>query len=160
MKVSMRKIFRKNIVLLGVLSLIIVQIAFAQKKIIDNPDRSEVNKKAIYELLERILPKDVQHFKIDFISSDEGKNVFEIESENGKIILRGNNGISIASALNYYLKNYAHCDISWNGTNLNIPHPLPVVPRKIHKLSPYKYRYYFNYCTFVKGREKVYQKRS
>jgi|GEM_PF-5653363 hypothetical protein len=32
MKAKMRKIFWENIVLLGVLSLIIVQIAFAQKK--------------------------------------------------------------------------------------------------------------------------------
>ena len=98
-------------------------------------------------LIQRILPEYAFHFvvEMDSIGSDDW---FEIESVNNKIVLRGNNGVSIASALYYYLKEYANCQITWNGTNLNLPEELPTVPEKIHKDSPYEYRYYLNYCTF------------
>jgi alpha-N-acetylglucosaminidase len=105
--------------------------------------------KAIYDLMVRVLPKGQEkNFEISFIDADNGKDVFEVEQNKSKILLKGNNGVSIASALNYYLKTYAHCDVSWNGSNLNLPNPLPVVEKKIRKVTPYKYRYYLNYCTF------------
>jgi len=56
--------------------------------------------------------------------------------------------VSIASALHYYLKNFANCQITWNGTNLNLPKTLPVVRKKVQIKTPYKYRYNLNYCTF------------
>ena len=98
-------------------------------------------------VIQRILPEYASHFvvEMDSVGSDDW---FEIESVNNKIVLRGNNGVSIASALYYYLKEYANCQITWNGTNLNLPEELPIVPEKIHKDSPYEYRYYLNYCTF------------
>lgn len=106
------------------------------------------NKKTIYSLIKRVVPQDAARFAIAFIPREGGKDVFELESKNGRIILRGNNGVSIASALNFYLKNYAHCDITWNGSNLRLPHQLPAVPAKVHQATPYKFRYYLNYCTF------------
>ena len=98
-------------------------------------------------VIQRILPEYASHFvvEMDSVGSDDW---FEIESVNNKIVLRGNNGVSIASALYYYLKEYANCQITWNGTNLNLPEELPTVPEKVHKDSPYEYRYYLNYCTF------------
>lgn len=107
-----------------------------------------LNKEASYALIKRILPKFHNRFQIEFIDKENDKDVFELESKGGKIILRGNHGISVASALNFYLKNYAHCDISWNGNNLNLIKELPVIPLKVRQATPYKYRHYFNYCTF------------
>lgn len=106
------------------------------------------DKKAINDLVKRVLKEQAVHFETEFIPQKNGKDVFELESKGGVILLKGSNGISIASALNYYLQHYAHCDLSWNGTNMNLPSPLPVVKEKIHKATPYKYRYYLNYCTF------------
>lgn len=117
-------------------------------KMIDKKPGDKAQLIAVQNLIKRVLPGHYQFFQTALIPSDKGKDVFELQSANGKIILRGNNGVSIASALNYYLKNYAHCDITWNGTNLNLPAHLPVVPQKIHLKTPYKYRYYLNYCTF------------
>lgn len=113
----------------------------------NNPS-STLNQPAAYALIKRILPKHAHHFTVAWIPQENNKDVFELESINGKIVLRGNNGVSVASALNYFLKNFAHCDISWNGTNLNIPNPFPKVPQKIRKKTPHTYRHYFNYCTF------------
>lgn len=138
----------KGFLQLTVVFLIFVGVAFGQYNKTESKGWSEVNVEAVYNLISRILPDETEHFKVEVIPDDNGKDVFELESKNGNIILRGNNGISIASGFNYYLKYYAHCDISWNGSNLNIHHPLPVIPKPVRKTSPYKYRYYFNYCTF------------
>lgn len=106
------------------------------------------DKQAIDDLVKRIMRSQAMHFQTRFIPQEKGHDVFELESQGNTILLRGSNGLSIASALNYYLKNYAHCDISWNGTNMDLPNPLPKVPTKVHKRTPYQYRYYLNYCTF------------
>ncbi len=105
-------------------------------------------KEAAEDLVKRILPKHANRFRVEIISSADGKDVFELSSSGKKIILKGNNGVSVASALNYYLKNYAHCRITWNGTNLKLPATLPEVSKPIRKESPHQYRYYLNYCTF------------
>jgi len=109
---------------------------------------AQVNKTASIAFIERVIPGRSGSFLIENIPQQNGKDVFEIDRKGSKIVLRGNNGLSVASALNYYLKNYCFCDIGWNGTNLKLPVNLPLVKQKIHKVTPYKYRYYLNYCTF------------
>jgi alpha-N-acetylglucosaminidase len=108
---------------------------------------AQVNKEASYALIKRVLPQRSASFVIEQLGTD-GKDAFEIESRAEKIILRGNNGIAVASALYYYLNQYCHCQVTWNGTNLKLPPKLPAVTRKIHKTTPYTYRYYLNYCTY------------
>lgn len=109
---------------------------------------SQLDKEAAVHFLQRIVKDRAPAFVIEYIASGEGRDVFEIESRKNKIILRGNNGTSVASALNYYLRNYCHCLITWNGINMNLPVLLPVVKEKVHKTTAYQYRYYLNYCTF------------
>lgn len=109
----------------------------------------ELDTEAAEALIRRVVPGYEDAFEVAYVPVDSlGRDVFELESVGDKVVLRGNDGVSVASALNYYLKHYAHCDISWNGSNLNIPSPMPRVDGKVRKVSPYKYRYYFNYCTF------------
>jgi len=137
----MKKVKRIPFILLGCL-LVLSSSLFADGK------NGNAQKEAVNDLIMRILPAYANQFEVAFIPKEDEKDLFELESVNGKIVLRGNNGVSVASALNYYLKHYAHCQISWNGTNLNLPKQLPVIPEKVQKKSPYKYRYYLNYCTF------------
>ena len=103
---------------------------------------------AARQLIERILPDHSENFDIEFIDAIEGKDVFEIESRGSRIILRGNTGVSVGSALNHYLKKFTNSHISWNGNNLSLPVHLPPVKKKIRIISPHQYRYYLNYCTF------------
>jgi len=108
---------------------------------------AQANVGASYALIRRVIPQRSSAFVIEPLVTD-GKDAFEIESRHNKIILRGNNSVSVASALYYYLTEYCHCQITWNGTNLAMPKVLPLIPHKIHKATPYDYRYYLNYCTF------------
>ena len=78
----------------------------------------------------------------------DGRDWFAFYAENGKIVLEGNDGVSVASALNAYLKQYCGWHLSWCGSSTALPEKLPLPESKILKTSPYKYRYYLNYCTF------------
>ncbi len=98
-------------------------------------------------LVQRLVPAHAKDFVIKKIDKGE-KDHFEIQSLNNKIVLSGNNGVSVASALYHYLTEYAHCQVTWNGTQLNLSKTLPKVPAKIRKDTPYELRYYLNYCTF------------
>jgi alpha-N-acetylglucosaminidase len=113
-----------------------------------HPCFSQLNKEAVHAFIQRIVKEKSVLFIAEYIPQQDGKDVFEIESKKGKIVLRGSNGVSIASALNYYLRNYCNCLITWNGVNMNLPAKLPVVKQKINRATPYQYRYYINYCTF------------
>ena len=99
-------------------------------------------------LIERVIPSHAAHFDVALLLSKTGTDEFEIESKGDKIMLRGSSGVAVASALYHYLTEYAHCQITWNGTNLSLPARLPVLPSKIRKTTVYNYRYYLNYCTF------------
>jgi alpha-N-acetylglucosaminidase len=100
-------------------------------------------------LIARVVPDAARHFVVETIPADDGHDVFEIESRGDKIVLRGNNAVSIASALNWYLENSCHCEISWNdGDQLRLPRPLPSLPAKFHIASPHRFRYAYNFCTY------------
>lgn len=103
---------------------------------------------AAHGLIQRLIPKPADQFVVETIPSDNGRDVFEVESRDGKIVLHGNDAVSIASALNWYLEKDCHCDISWNcGDQLSLPKQLPAVPEKIRVVSPYEFRYAYNFCT-------------
>jgi alpha-N-acetylglucosaminidase len=91
---------------------------------------AQLNTKASLSLIQRILPKHATRFIVEAIPTENGKDIFEVESRAGKIVLRGNNGLSVASALYHYLTEYCHCQITWNGTNLQLPGDLAGAQRK------------------------------
>jgi alpha-N-acetylglucosaminidase len=113
-----------------------------------NSSYAQLNHQAAKALVKRLIPYDYQLFAIEHIDREDGKDVFELESKNEKIILRGNNTVSVASALNHYIKYYCNMEYSWDDMSPLAPDKFPVIPSKIRKVSPYKYRYYLNYVTF------------
>ncbi len=103
---------------------------------------------AAYGVISRVLPEHSEQFILKLIEKDGDNDVFEIESTNKKIIIRGSSGVAICSGFNYYLSNY--CDAFYNfrtGKNLDIEE-LPRNFTKIRKVTPYKHRYMLNHVTF------------
>ena len=100
------------------------------------------------ELVERILPGRGVGFVLETIPAEQGQDVFEIESREGKVVLRGNTPLSVAVGLNWYLKYTCHRSASLNGNHLKLPTPLPAVDKKVRKTGWAKSRYFLNYCTF------------
>lgn len=103
--------------------------------------------KTVYGLIERITPGYASQYELELIEQTEGKDVYEIEGNGRKIILRGNNAVSLASAFNWYLKYTCNAHVSWFGNQLNLPDILPQPADKQRIVIEPKYRVYLNYCT-------------
>src|ERR1019366_6258458 len=100
-------------------------------------------------LVQRVVPSHAAEIDVQEIpAGPDGADVFEAETRGGRLVLRGNSGVSIGSALGWYLANVAHLQASWDGDNLQLAGPLPPVPSKARVSSPYRCRAYLNYCTF------------
>lgn len=97
-------------------------------------------------LLERIVPGNADKFIIEQVKSPI--DFFELDRQGDKILIRGNNYVSIATGLHWYLKYYAGVLLSWNQMQAQLPDTLPVVKQKVRKETSLKQRYDFNYCTF------------
>ncbi|MDQ8206384.1 alpha-N-acetylglucosaminidase [Coraliomargarita sp. SDUM461003] len=104
---------------------------------------------AAHQLITRIAPEHANKFIVDTsLPKVDGKDVFSVsDTADGKILIRGNNGVSVASGFNWYLKNRAFCHLSWCGDQMDIPTPLPQVGESVTVNTPLKRRTYFNYCT-------------
>jgi hypothetical protein len=98
-------------------------------------------------LVRRLIPGVSAQIKTEILTG--GQDRFEVESVDGKVVLRGNNANSIAVGLNHYLKQYCHCNVSWYADNpVEIPQILPEVSGKIAKDARCDNRFFINYCTF------------
>jgi len=108
----------------------------------------QLDKGIVNAFIGRVVGDRSGAFVPEYMAPVNGKDVFEVESRKGKIILRGSNGLSVGAALNCYLREYCHSLVTWNGVDLRLPAVLPVVKTPVHRVTPYQYRYYINYCTF------------
>ncbi len=100
----------------------------------------------IQGLLERIDKGASRKFVIEQVKSST--DFFELDQKGDKVVIRGNNYVSIATGVNWYLKYYAGIQLSWNGMTAQLPAVLPAVPQKERHETDLKYRYDFNYCTY------------
>ncbi len=116
--------------------------AFMEKRV-----TPQVQAESAREVIKRLTPDIANAFILEMIPKDSERDVFELESKGGGIILRGNSGVALTSAFNRYLKDYCKCHVSWCGSQLNVPHPLPRVPEKVRVVCLHKQRVYFNYCS-------------
>lgn len=100
----------------------------------------------IQGLLERIDKGASRKFVIEQVKSDT--DFFELDQRGDKVVICGNNPVSIATGLNWYLKYHAGIHLSWNGMTAHLPEKLPAVTRKERHETELEFRYDFNYCTF------------
>ena len=99
-------------------------------------------------MIARYLPSQANEFAVERIPSEHGRSVFEITGRGDKILLRGSDGVALASSFNWYLKHVAQGQISGRGDQLILPKNLPIPTKPIRKVSPYRMVNYLNYCTF------------
>lgn len=103
--------------------------------------------KAIYALIERVTPGYAKQFRLELIEPENGNDVYEVDRQGNKVVLRGNNAVALATAYNWYLKYTCNAHLSWFGDQLQLPKKLPLPEARERKIIQGKYRVYFNYCT-------------
>ncbi len=112
------------------------------------PTQASAGLRAAAELIERVVPDQARFFVVEQIPRQDGLDTFEVESQGNRIMLRGSGGVAIASALNWYLEHIAGITVANPLRPVALVLPLKAVPQKVRITTPYRYRYFFNYCTF------------
>lgn len=100
---------------------------------------------AVERLLERMSEGLSQRIKVEL--TGDSIDYFEITSEGGKPLIRGNSAVNIATGVHWYLKKYCGVQVSWNDLRPAIPEVLPLPEKTERHSTPLKQRYYLNYCT-------------
>jgi len=100
-------------------------------------------------LIGRVLPGHAERFICEIIPADNGRDVFEIAARGDRIVLRGNKGVSLAVAFNWYLRHEALADYGWEAVEpLTLPGPLPLPREPLRRVCLAKERFFLNYCTY------------
>lgn len=99
-----------------------------------------------YGIVERLLGEKYKTwFDFQIVSGDE--DTYVLSSENNKIKICGNNGVSIAAGLRYYLSHFCQVYIGQQTTQTNLPAcPCPI-DKPISRTARSRLRYAYNYCT-------------
>ena len=101
----------------------------------------------VSSMLDRICKGASNNFVIE-IQDAQGPDFFEIDSRDGKPLIRGNSYVNIATGVNWYLKYYCGVHLSWNGMTAQLPQTLPLPAKPERHETSLTLRYDFNYCTF------------
>lgn len=103
-------------------------------------------KNPVAELVDRLDKGASSKFSFEVVDPTAEEDYFELSTRGSKIVVRGNNWISVAVGLNWYLKYHAGVHVAWNN-----PHPklnnLPKVSGVVRQSTDKLMRYYLNYCT-------------
>ena len=135
-------------ILLIVLLILIINSCNTDKKSSDNQYKNDIVLKNVYDLAKRVLNEKSDNFVFERTDKEVPEDYFEISKLNNKILIKGNNGVSMASGLNWYLKKYCNAQFTLIDKQLTLPAklPMPASPERVQ--TPYRYRYFFNVCTF------------
>jgi len=101
----------------------------------------------IYGIIDRQLGKKYRSWFQFKLTEEKKYDYFEIKDNDGKIAVTGNNGVSLATGLNHYLKYFCNVNISQVGKRTVMPKNVVPVKKTIHKETKAKQRYAYNYCT-------------
>jgi alpha-N-acetylglucosaminidase len=103
---------------------------------------------AARSLLNRLFPGREPEIEFELVPRRNGHDSFHLISREGKVLIKGSSVLALCSGLHWYLKYYCHLHLSWCGSRLDLPCPLPAVNREVRRESPFLHRVYFNYCSY------------
>lgn len=115
-------------------------------------DASYAKEKTEAELLNLVGRVLGEQYRKDFkfeVKEDMEDDYFEVSSQDGVVLIKGNNGGSLASGFNYYIKNYAK--LNYNplfGSNVDVKGDLPKEFEPVIRMTDFTYRYSLNFVTF------------
>lgn len=102
----------------------------------------------VYGIIDRTIGAQYRTwFTFELTEKNSEHDFFELSDVSGKIHIKGNEGLSLATGLNYYFKNYVNVHISEQTKQVKMPDQVVPVGDAVRKETPYKVRYAFNYCT-------------
>ena len=105
----------------------------------------------VYGIIERKLGEAYKSwFTLELASHPNAKecDYYELSNTKGRILVRANSGVCLATGINYYLKQYCNVHISQVGIQNKMPEQIVFLDKPIRRETKAKVRYAYNYCTF------------
>ena len=85
---------------------------------------------AVRSLAERLVPDYSD--RISFEKTADSTDVYEFETVGGRLVIRGNDALSMAVGLNRYLRDWCHTSVSWHASDpVQYPPDMPRVEGKV-----------------------------
>ena len=113
----------------------------------------EISANDTYEEIYGIIDRRLGETYRDWFSFELAENTvndydyFEISALNGKVHIKGNEGVSITMGINHYLKNFCNVHVSQVGDQVNMPDSIVLPTETVRQETKAKVRYAYNYCT-------------
>lgn len=114
----------------------------------------EITEQDTYEEVQGIITRRLGEEYVDWFTLELGENpqghsydYFELSDLDGKIHIEGNDGVSLATGLNHYLKYYCKVNISQVGDQVDMPDAIVPLGETVFKETKAEVRYSYNYCT-------------
>ena len=128
----------------GIALLILLAVAWEENRALaTNPTRQysqSGEEAAVLQLIERILPGRQKEFSVIIDKNGfntNGLDNFEFHTVNSSMLqITATSGVAGAWAFNHFLKYFCKAHISWSGSQLLIPKPLPKVVQPVKISSP------------------------
>ena len=95
----------------------------------------------------RVGAKYKNWFSLELADAKNGYDYFDLSMKDGKVHVKGNNGVSLATGINHYLKYFCNVNISQVGDQVTMPKNIVPVDTPVHKETKFPVRYSYNYCT-------------
>jgi alpha-N-acetylglucosaminidase len=103
--------------------------------------------KAAAGVLERTFGDKLEGIKLYEIPGEDNRDVFEIEAQNGEVLIGGSSPVALSRGIYQYIRDNQLGMVTWNGTRLDTPKSWPEMDKTSFS-TPYKNRYYLNVCAF------------
>lgn len=104
---------------------------------------------AMKGVVNRLLPGYTEKFVFQKLSAEDTADCFVVSSYQNKVRIQGNDALSMAVGLNYYLNQFCHTTVSWYAEEpVIMPRVLPLPAVSIKGQAKVKKRFFLNYCTY------------
>lgn len=118
----------------------------------DSEYNQEVTAQDTIDEVKGIIRRNVGEAYVDWftfkLGAEQKYDFYDIEDDtDGRVLITGNDGVSLASGLNHYLKYYCNVSITQVGNQVKMPEKIVPVGKKVHKECKVPVRYAYNYCT-------------
>lgn len=99
-----------------------------------------------YGIIERLLGEEYCSWFV-FEEVAEDTDYYRIGTAEGKVLIRGKNGVCMAAGLQHYLRKLCGVYIGQQTVQNKMPKKPPLPKREIYRKAYSKIRYAYNYCT-------------
>lgn len=94
--------------------------------------------------LQRLLPQHADQFRLTALTPATGQDRFRIDGSTGRIAVAATDPAAALTGVNWYLKYVCQAHISWNSSQLGLPHRLPAPHRPVQQAATVPHRFAFN----------------